>query len=169
MESRILPAAPSTLGEIETHLANGIEEEDVVEWDTAARGGQQPAGTPGRLGPAGGAPPEPGAESGGRCTPRGHQAHRSPRFTLDRRRPEDAALLQNLSSWLGPHLGGLRRLDDLGRLDLADILLSSGGTGPGGPAAGAVRGHRDPPGGSGNDSGDPASALSGGPAGPSDA
>ena len=70
---------------------------------------------------------------------------------------------------LGPHLGGLRRLDDLGRLDLADILLSSGGTGPGGPAAGAVWGPRDPPGGSGNDSGDPASALSGGPAGPSDA
>jgi hypothetical protein len=87
MESRILPSAPSTLGEIETHLANGIEEEDVIEWDAAARGG---------------------------------------------------------STWLGPHLGGLRRLDDPGRRDLADILLSSGGTGPGGPAAGAVRGHRDP-------------------------
>jgi HrpA-like RNA helicase len=35
----------------------------------------------------------------------------------------DAALLENLAAWLGPHLGGIRRLDDLGRLDLADILL----------------------------------------------
>lgn len=35
----------------------------------------------------------------------------------------DRALLDTRSVWLGPHLAGFRRLDDLGRLNLANILL----------------------------------------------
>jgi ATP-dependent helicase HrpB len=34
----------------------------------------------------------------------------------------DAALLEDLDGWLTPHLAGLRRIDDLARLDLTDLL-----------------------------------------------
>jgi ATP-dependent helicase HrpB len=34
----------------------------------------------------------------------------------------DAALLATLDDWLGPHLAGLRRLDEVRRLDLAALL-----------------------------------------------
>lgn len=49
---------------------------------------------------------------------------------LRRREPErwpaldDAALLTDLESWLGPYLAGMRRLADLQALDLAAILLA---------------------------------------------
>jgi len=36
----------------------------------------------------------------------------------------DAALLADLETWLGPHLHGLRRLDDVRRVDLQAALLS---------------------------------------------
>jgi ATP-dependent helicase HrpB len=85
------------------------------------RGSQQQAGAPGRLGPAEGAPSGPAAGSGDWGTPRRDQTHRLDPAWTD---CSDAALLLNLSAWCGPHLGGLRRLDDLGRLNLADILLS---------------------------------------------
>jgi len=35
----------------------------------------------------------------------------------------DAALLASLDEWLAPHLAGVRRLDDLQRLDVAQLLL----------------------------------------------
>ncbi|MGB3543681.1 ATP-dependent helicase C-terminal domain-containing protein, partial [Rubrivirga sp.] len=38
----------------------------------------------------------------------------------------DAALLNDLEGWLGPYLAGMKRLSDLGRLDLGPILLALG-------------------------------------------
>lgn len=37
---------------------------------------------------------------------------------------DDESLISGLENWLGPHLQGLTRLDDLARLDLAVLLLS---------------------------------------------
>jgi ATP-dependent helicase HrpB len=37
----------------------------------------------------------------------------------------DAALMETLTDWLGPHLDGMRRRGDLDRLDLAQILATS--------------------------------------------
>jgi ATP-dependent helicase HrpB len=142
-ESRILLATPLTLEEIETHLANGTEQEDVIEWDAAARAVVSSRRV--RLGAlilreAPLRDPEPDRmaaalmegirRTGLHVLPwndaaRRLQARLGFLHRLDAAWPDcsDAALLQSLSAWLGPRLGGMRRLTDLVRLDLADILL----------------------------------------------
>jgi len=142
-ESRIILAAPLTLEEIETHLANGVEPEDVIEWNAAARAVVSSRRV--RLGalilreaPLRSPEPDrvadallegirrtgldvlPWSEGARRLQARLAFLHRLDPVWTD---CSDAALLQNLSAWLGPHLGGMRRLDDLGGLDLVDILL----------------------------------------------
>jgi ATP-dependent helicase HrpB len=142
-ESRILLASPLTLEEIETHLANGIEQEDVIGWDAATRAVVSSSRV--RLGalilreaPLRNPEPDrvvgallegikrtglhalPWTDAARRLQARLGFLHRLDPAWTD---CSDVALLQNLAAWLGPHLGGIRRLDDLGRLDLAGILL----------------------------------------------
>jgi ATP-dependent helicase HrpB len=141
-ESRILLAAPVSLEEIEAHLANDIEQKDVIEWDAEARAVSSTRRV--RLGalilqeaPLRHPDPErvsgallegirrtglhalPWSDAARQLQARLVFLHRLDRSWADR---SDAALLQQLSTWLGPHIGGFRRLDELGRLDLADIL-----------------------------------------------
>jgi ATP-dependent helicase HrpB len=142
-ESRVLLATALTLEEIETHLANGIEEEDVIEWDAAAcavvssrrvrlgalilREAPLRSPEPDRVAGAllegirrTGPHILPWNEASRRLQARLGFLHRLDSTWTD---CSDAALLENLSAWLGPYIGGMRRLDDLGRLDLADLLL----------------------------------------------
>ncbi|MFL5496172.1 MAG: ATP-dependent helicase HrpB [Gemmatimonadales bacterium] len=142
-ESRILLATALTLEEIESNLANGIEEQDVIEWDPAARAvvssrrvrlgalilREAPLRNPDPDRVAGallegirgtGLRLLPWSEAARRLQARLGFLHRLDPAWAD---CSDAALLENLSAWLGPHIGGMRRLDELGRLDIADLLL----------------------------------------------
>jgi ATP-dependent helicase HrpB len=142
-ESRIFLAAPLAREEIETHFANDIVREDVVAWDDAARA--VVARRRRRLGaivlqeaPLGDPDPEtvtqaliqgirrhgieqlPWSEPARQLRARLAFLHR-----LDRSWPDvsDEALSAGLNEWLGPWLGGLRRLDELGRISLGDLLI----------------------------------------------
>ena len=142
-ESRILLAAPLTLEEIEAAAAGAIEREEIVEWDPATRSVQ--ARRRERIGALvlSDAPvrdPDPAriaaalldglrAEGAG-ALPWTDGARRVRERIAFAARHEpgwpdvtDAALMDSLDRWLAPHLVGLRRLDDLRRLELGDLLL----------------------------------------------
>ena len=141
-ESRIFLAAPVTLAEIEEHFGDQITTEDVVEWDEAA--GAVRARRRERLGALvlADAPlrdPDPAAvaaalagavrRAGVAALPwsKGARALQQRILFLRRLDPawpdvSDEALLATLDDWLAPHLAGLRRRDDLARLDLAELL-----------------------------------------------
>ncbi|MFL5577001.1 MAG: ATP-dependent helicase HrpB [Gemmatimonadaceae bacterium] len=142
-ESRIYLAAPVALDDLEAHLGDQIERERVVAWDADARGVM--ARERERLGAIvlRDAPlrnPDPAlvaaaildgvAREGLGVLPWSDAARRLQQRILfarqvDPRWPDvsDAALAATTAEWLAPHLDGVRRRDDLARLDLAAILL----------------------------------------------
>jgi ATP-dependent helicase HrpB len=143
-ESRVYLAAPLAEEELAAHFAEQTETEETVAWD--AETGSVRARRRERLGAlvlrdAPLADPDPGAvaaalldgiaRAGIAALPwsRDTQRLRERLTFLHRHDPawpdaSDAALLAALPEWLGPHLYGLRRLDDVRRLDLAGILLA---------------------------------------------
>jgi ATP-dependent helicase HrpB len=142
-EGRIFLSAPIALEEIEAHLADQIEHDEVVSWD--AEVGAVRARERERLGalvlrerPI--ASPDPAtvaaallgavAQNGLRDLPWTDSARQlQQRITfmhrLDPTWPDvsDAALTAKLSDWLAPHVYGLTRRDELRRLDLTVSLL----------------------------------------------
>ncbi len=140
--ARILAAAPLTLAEIETHFAHQISEEDSVAFDAST--GSVRARRVRRLGrlvlaerQAGTPPPEAVAAAliaeirrrGISALPLdGAAGSLRARIAFLRRQSgedwpdlSDEALAATLEDWLGPHLGGLRRIDavDAGLLHTA--------------------------------------------------
>lgn len=143
-ESRIVRAAALGLEEIETHFANDIVYEDVLGWDDDARAvvgrrrrrlgalvlGEAPLRD---VDPAvvaralvegirqEGVARLPWSDEARRLRQRLAFLHR-----LDSLWPDvsDEALAADLDRWLGPHLAGLRRLEDVGGLDLGALLLA---------------------------------------------
>jgi ATP-dependent helicase HrpB len=133
------------LEDIEEHFADATEWEEVVEWDPQARA--VVARRRERLGalvlreaPLGGPDPrrvaavllEAIGREGLRALPWREAARRAQArlqflHRLDSSWPDvsDEALLASLDGWLAPHLHGLRRLDDLRRLDPAELLLGA--------------------------------------------
>jgi ATP-dependent helicase HrpB len=144
-ESRILLAAPLTLEEIQEHFASGIRREEAIAWDAVthavlARWRERLGALVLRDGHLAG--PDPievtaalveGVRGEGierlpwTDAARSVQARVCFLARLDPSWPDlsDEALAGSLGEWLGPHLAGARRLDDLDRLDLAAILLES--------------------------------------------
>jgi ATP-dependent helicase HrpB len=142
-ESRILLAAPLVLEEILEHFAGDVSRDDVIEWDPAiravvARRRERMGSLVLREGPL--AAPDPArvtaalmegirSEGIGRLpwTDSARQLRERVRFAarLEPGWPElsDEALLASASEWLGPRLAGVRRLEDLSRLDLAQALM----------------------------------------------
>ena len=142
-ESRILMAAPLDLEELRELFEPDIEVEELVGWDSQARA--VVARRRERLGaivlremrlthpdPAlvTAALLEGVRREGLEALPWGESARRvRERITfvrmLDERWPDvsDSALLEGLERWLGPRTLGLRRLEDLGKLDLGGALL----------------------------------------------
>nr|MBA2243974.1 ATP-dependent helicase HrpB [Gemmatimonadota bacterium] len=142
-ESRIFLAAPVDLAELEEHFAEQLQREEVIAWDAEARAvrGRQRE----RLGvlvlrEAPLTDPDPEAvleallagiaQEGLGVLPwskstRQLQQRLAFLHYLDPSWPDatDAALLSGVRKWLGPHLYGMRRLDELQRLDLTEILL----------------------------------------------
>jgi ATP-dependent helicase HrpB len=142
-ESRIYLAAPISLEEIETHFGGLIVTEESVDWDGTT--GAVAARRRRRLGALvlGEGPlrdPDPSsvtaaflegiAREGLRILPwkepsRGVQQRVLFLRQLDPAWPDlsDTALTAGLPDWLGPHLHGKRRREELERLDLYGILL----------------------------------------------
>ena len=141
-EARIFLAAPLALEEIlSTHDSQVIREEIVI-WDEATRSvqarrrerlgalvlGDAPLrdADPGRVAAAlldgiraAGIAALPWSDDAQRLRARiAFMAHQEPGW------PDvsDAGLTESLEEWLGPHLHGLRRFDDLARLDLAELV-----------------------------------------------
>jgi len=143
-ESRIYLAAPVTLGEIEEHFAEQIERDAVVAWDAGVQAVR--ARRRERLGalvlrevPLPDADPEAVAgallgwigDEGLHVLPWNDGARRLQQRmlfmrTLDPSWPDvsDATLAATVEEWLRPHLYGMRRRDDLQRLDLTSVLLA---------------------------------------------
>lgn len=143
-ESRVFLAAPLSLDELEAHLGGQIERERVVAWDTEARGVLARERV--RLGAIvlRDAPlrePDPAlvaaaildgvAREGLAVLPWSDAARRLQQRILFARRLDprwpdvsDPALAATTADWLAPHLAGMRRRDDLARLDLVSVLLS---------------------------------------------
>jgi ATP-dependent helicase HrpB len=142
-ESRVLLAAPISLEEIEEHFSPAILRHGEVEWDPGSRAvlarnrerlgalvlreGPWPDPDPARLRAAllegirrAGIEALPWDAASRRVRARLAFLHR-----LDPEWPDvsDEALLESLEMWLEPHLGGIRRLDQLGALSLGDLLL----------------------------------------------
>ena len=141
-DGRVLLAAPLSLVELERVFAGDIVVDETVAWDPGSRSVQ--ARCRGRLGslvlregPA--RSPDPalvtaallgGIRSLGLpCLPwtpaaRSVQARVAFLRRLGEEWPDlsDEALEGTIEEWLGPALGGCRRLDDLARLDLAGLL-----------------------------------------------
>ncbi len=142
-ESRIFLAAPLELETIEAELGDQITEEQLVEWDEAAqavvaRRRERLGAIVLREAPV----PNPDAgrvavalldalrRSGIDALPWNERAQRLRarlRFVraLDPSWPDvsDAALERTIDDWLAPQLIGLRSRADVGRLDLAELLL----------------------------------------------
>jgi ATP-dependent helicase HrpB len=143
-ESEILLAAPISLPEIRSLFSGDIREEAVVEWDAATRTVR--ALRRERLGALvlkEGTLAHPDPESvtlallegirgiGIAALPWSEAANGIRQRVAFLRTvgpgwPDlsDSALEATLPLWLGPHLVGMRRLDDLRRLDWAEVLLS---------------------------------------------
>jgi ATP-dependent helicase HrpB len=143
-ESEILLAAPISLAEIRSLFSGDISEEAVVEWDAAARtvravSRERLGALVLKEGPL--AHPEPESVTlallegirgiGIAALPWSAAATgiRQRVAFLRTVQPDwpdlsDAALEATLPLWLGPHLVGMRRLDDLRRLEWAEVLLS---------------------------------------------
>jgi ATP-dependent helicase HrpB len=142
-DSRIFLAAPIAEAELEAEFGDQIESEEFVRWDDASGGVL--ARRRRRLGalvlsdaPLRDADAEavrtalveglarqgveslPWSDGARQLRERLGFLHR-----LDPTWPDvaDAALLASLPEWLGPHLHGIRRRDDLARVDLAGALL----------------------------------------------
>ena len=141
-EARIRMAAPLSLAEIETHLGAQIEPEEVISWDrvagaVAARYRERLGALVLREGPARDPDPERVTaallqgirEMGLRVLPwTGAAQSIRDRVAflaqLESGWPDlsDAALMEQLEGWLGPLVTGMRRLEQLARVDLADAL-----------------------------------------------
>ncbi len=144
-EARILLAAPIGREQIEELLGARIEARESVMWDAA--GSRVEAVRERRLGalvlataPIDDPPAERVAEAfldglraaGLRALPwrRATRQLRERLQFLHRADPEswpdvgDEALMASLSEWLAPSVGGMRRLEELARLDLSQLLLS---------------------------------------------
>jgi ATP-dependent helicase HrpB len=143
-ESRVFLAAPLALDEIEAHLADQVERERVVAWD--AESGGVLARERERLGAivlreAHLRDPDPAlvtaaildgvAREGLGVLPWSDAARRLQQRLLFARRLDprwpdvsDAALAATTGDWLAPHLAGVRRRDELARLDVVAALLS---------------------------------------------
>jgi ATP-dependent helicase HrpB len=143
-DGRIFLAAPIAVDDIESHFSGAIRVEDVVAWEPAARAvvtrrrrrlgaivltdaplrDADPAAIAAAL--LDGIRAEwPGA------IPWSDAARRlRERMAFLRRQDSswpdvsDEALGASPNTWLAPHLSGLRRLDDLQRLDLVEILMN---------------------------------------------
>jgi len=142
-ESRIFLAAPVALDDLERHLGEQVETERRVAWDDEAQAVR--AVERERLGAivlreralASPDPAQVAAALADALRARGLDAlpwDRASRQLVERLRfaraidpswPDvsDEALLADLDDWLGPHLAGLRRLDEVQRLRLDDLLL----------------------------------------------
>ena len=141
-EARIHLAAPLALDDIESAFASQIAREEVVAWDHATRSVQ--ARRRDRLGalvladaplrevdPArvAAALVEGVRQLGIAALPWSEEAHRLRARMAFMALQEsgwpdvaDAGLLESLDAWLAPHLHGMRRLDDIARLDLAELM-----------------------------------------------
>ncbi len=141
-ESTIFLAAPITRAEIEEHFAEQITAEDVIAWDGDA--GLVRARRQERLGAVvlkDGPLPNPAPiavaralldgvrERGLDALPWTKESRRLRerigflhRHLLDWPDVSDDALLGTLDAWLLPHLVGMKRADDLRRLDLVQLL-----------------------------------------------
>ena len=141
-EARIFLAAPIALDEIADVFRAQIVRDEIITWDAGTRSVQ--ARRRERLGaivlkdaPMRDADPVPVAAAfiegvrsvGIPALPWSDDAHRlRARIAFMARHDpgwpdvSDDALAASLDHWLAPHVGGLRRLDDLARLDLADLL-----------------------------------------------
>jgi ATP-dependent helicase HrpB len=142
-ESRIWLAAPLTRAEIEEHFADQIVAEHILEWsDTTGVVARERR----RLGalvlddaPLRHVPGEEVAElvakevrrRGLGLLPRAEDAdslRQRVMFarSIDASLPDfsDAALLASVDEWLAPHLRGVRRLDDLARVDVQALLIA---------------------------------------------
>jgi ATP-dependent helicase HrpB len=144
-EARIFLAAPLSRADLESQFAQDIETEEEVAWDDEAglvRARRVTCLGALVLGAGPLPPPEPSAVAAALLDgvrQRGLDALPWTRDTLRLRDrlaflhhldpeawPEvsDAALLETRDRWLLPHLAGMRRLEDLRRLDLGEALLT---------------------------------------------
>ena len=143
-EARIALAAPLALESLERHFGDSVTQQDVIAWDPSSRSvSARRRVSLGALvlreGPA--RDPDPARvtaallqgirETGAEALPwtsaaRAVRARAGFVGRLEGGWPDlsDAALIDSLEDWLGPHLGGLRRLADLGGIDLASLLLA---------------------------------------------
>lgn len=143
-ESRIFLAAPITLDDIEHHFGEQIESEDVIAWDDD--GGVVRSRRRERLGAlllreASLADPDPERvsealvaaieEKGLTMLPWTTGAQRTQERMIFMHKSDptwpdvgDDALFATMRDWLAPHLLGIRRREELARLDLTGILLS---------------------------------------------
>lgn len=141
-ESRILLAAPVSLEEVELHFGDQVVRETAVAWDAEA--GAVRARRTERLGalvlreaPLAEVDPEARVDAlveglrqeGIAALPWGREATRlRERIAFlrlhDPSLPDvsDTALEEGMREWLGPHLHGLRRRDEVQRLDLVPVL-----------------------------------------------
>ncbi len=141
-ERRIALAAPITASELEAHFAGEITREEVVEWEGAleavvARRRDRLGALVLREAPL----PRPDAErvaavlldriarAGLEVLPWSEAAKQLRQRVAFLRRLDpawpdlsDEALVVSLPQWLGPHVRGVRRLEELAALDLAEIL-----------------------------------------------
>jgi ATP-dependent helicase HrpB len=144
-ESRVYLAAPLEPEEIERHFAAQVEAEEAVAWDADTRSVR--ARRRERLGAlvlreAPLLDPDPAlvtaallravAEAGMDALPwsKGARQLRERIAFLHRHDPSwpdvsDAALLGSLAEWLGPHLHGMTRWEQVQRLDVGEILLGT--------------------------------------------
>ena len=142
-ESRILMAAPISVEEIRERFGSDIATEEIVGWDPSSR--TVAARRRERLGAivlrdSAIRNPDPGLvagvlmegvrKEGLHVLPWDDGARRTRERitfirTLDAAWPDvsDSALTDTLEEWLGPHVGGLARLDDLARIDLSAALV----------------------------------------------
>jgi ATP-dependent helicase HrpB len=141
-ESRVYLAAAVSLDEIERHFANDIREETVLEWQEVSRSvvarRRRRLGAL-VLGEAALRHPDPAAvaavlleavaREGVDRLPWSDAARRLRARAMFARTLEpdwpdlsDEALAAGLPEWLGPHLTGLRRMEEVQRLDLGELL-----------------------------------------------